>query len=290
MSWQQASSSADGDDPIDPHAFPRAAGLATFEHLTTTGSTMQRARELAADPRSLLPALVVADRQTMGRGRRGACWWQAADSLAASLVVESPDAVPPPTWSLACGVALAESLETVEPGVVARVRWPNDVDVDGRKLAGILVETAPGGRVVFGIGVNTTGSSRWAPPPLQARIVTVPDLTGRGLPRQQLLAEFLPRFFRLLAAMTVDPQAFVARYRRRCSLTGHPVTVHQESPRETRGGSPETPVGGAAAARRITGICRGIAEDGGLVLDTDDGPVHLVSGSLTDPADVWRGS
>lgn len=282
MTWRQESSSADGDDPLDPHALPPAAGLATFEHVAVTGSTMERARELAADPGSPLPALVVADRQTMGRGRRGARWWQADGSLAASLVVESTQSAPPPTWSLACGVALAESVEAVEPTVAATVRWPNDVEVAGRKLAGILVETAPFGRAVFGIGVNTTGSSRDAPPPLDARVVTIPDLTGRGLPRQRLLAEFLPRFLRLLGEMKENPRAFVPRYRLRCSLTGHPVTVHQEDPSDSQGAS--------RASRRLTGICRGIAEDGGLLLETAAGPVHLVSGSLTDPADVWRGT
>ncbi|MFM8891665.1 MAG: biotin--[acetyl-CoA-carboxylase] ligase [Planctomycetia bacterium] len=282
MTWRQDSASAAGDDPLDPHALPPAAALGMFEHLAVTGSTMERARELASAPGTPLPALVVADVQTMGRGRRGARWWQADGSLAASLVVESTQSVPPPTWSLACGVALAESVEAVEPTVAATVRWPNDVEVAGRKLAGILVETAPFGRAVFGIGVNTTGASRDAPPPLDARIVTMPDLTGRSLPRQRLLAEFLPRFLRLLDAMKADPRAFVPRYRLRCSLTGHAVTVHQECPSETPGASRES--------RRITGICRGIAEDGGLLLDTVAGPVHVVSGSLTDPADVWRGT
>jgi len=262
-------------DPIDPAAVLGHGGVATFEHHAIVGSTMERARELALDASCLLPAAVVADTQSLGRGQRGARWWQAPGSLAVSVVVDvRPEAkatpAPPAVWSLACGVALAESVAAVVPAIEPMVRWPNDIEANGRKLAGILVEATPGGRAIFGIGVNTTGSCRDAPPPLDRTIATLPDLTGSPLPRERLLVEFLPRLFRLLEETLLDPEAFVARYRARCSLDGHPVTVF-------------------SGTDRLTGICRGIAADGRLVLDTPAGRVHVTSGSLTHPADVWRG-
>lgn len=247
------------------------AGLATFEHHASVASTMDRARELALDPDCPMPAAVVADTQSLGRGQRGARWWQAPGSLAVSVVVEAAvRAAPPAVWSLACGVALAESIAEVVPAVEPLVRWPNDIEADGRKLAGILVEATSGGRAIFGIGVNTTGSSRAAPPPLDRKIVTVPDLAGSPLPRERLLTDFLPRLFQLLAATALDAEAFVDRYRARCGLDGHPVTVFRGD-------------------ERLTGICRGIAVDGTLVLDTAAGRVHVASGSLTHPDHVWRG-
>lgn len=260
-------------DLIDSATLVARAGLVTFEHHAAVGSTMERARELALLPDCPLPAAVVADTQSLGRGQRGARWWQAPGSLAVSVVVDTAPAAhtaPPAVWSLACGVALAESLAAVAPAVEPLVRWPNDIEANGRKLAGILVEATPGGRAIFGIGVNTTGSCREAPPPLDRKIVTVPDLTGSPLRRERLLVDFLPRLFRLLAATVVDPEAFVAGYRSRCGLDGHPVTVYRGD-------------------ERLTGICRGIAADGTLVLDTPAGRVHVTSGSLTHPADVWRG-
>jgi len=267
----------DSPDPIDPTVLLDLAGLATFEHHAAVGSTMERARELAQDAACPLPAAVVADTQSFGRGQREARWWQAPGSLAVSVVVEATPAVqteanpmPPAVWSLACGVALAESVAAVAPAVEPLVRWPNDIEANGRKLAGILVETTPGGRAIFGIGVNTTGSCGDAPPPLDKKIVTLPDLTGRPLPRQRLLVDFLPRLFALLAATVVEPEAFVARYRALCGLDGHPVTVYR-------------------GKERLTGLCRGIAADGTLVLDTSSGRVHVTSGSLTHPADIWRG-
>jgi BirA family biotin operon repressor/biotin-[acetyl-CoA-carboxylase] ligase len=155
-------------DSLDRTAVCRAAGLAGIEILAEATSTMDRARELAAGGDVPLPVAVIAERQTAGRGRRGARWWQPPGSLATSLVIDASRVTAPgrpvsPLWSLACGVALAESIIDLEPTVEPLVRWPNDVVTGGRKLAGILVETAPGGRVIFGIGVNTTGSSAEAP-------------------------------------------------------------------------------------------------------------------------------
>lgn len=265
-------------ESLDGAAVARITGLATLEVLAEVSSTMERARELAAEPGTRLPLAVIAERQTAGRGRRGAGWWQAPGSLAMSLVVdaaavgrEASQRVTP-LWSLACGVALAESLSLLEPAVGARVRWPNDVVASGRKLAGILVETAPSGRVIFGVGVNTTGSAREAPSDLRGRVGTLPDLTGRALSRERLLGEFVPRLRSLLGETARDPGVLVERYRPLCSLVGTDVTVHRDD------------------GRRLVGICHGIDADGALVLDTAAGLVHLVSGSLTDPADVWRGA
>jgi biotin-(acetyl-CoA carboxylase) ligase len=85
-----------------------------------------------------------------------------------------------------------------------------------------------------------------------------------------LLAAFIPRLFTLLAAMEHDPSVLPARYRPLCCLTGTTVTIH-------------------VGDTRHTGLCRGIADDGQLMLDTPDGPMQFASGSLTPPADVWPG-
>ena len=260
-------------DPIDPAALVGPGCLAAFEHLAQTASTMDRAREVAADPGSTLPYAVVADRQLQGRGRRSAAWWQPPGSLAMSLVVPGGGqaaAGPPPVWSLACGVAVAETIRVLEPAVAAQVRWPNDVEVGGRKLAGILVETAGHGRVIFGIGINTTGSAAVAPAAIAGRVATLPDLTGRPLGRQRLLAELLPRLFAILADVACEAALLADRYRPLCCLTGRRVRLH-------------------VADRVHEGTCDGIAPDGRLVIDTPAGRMQFVSGSLTPPAEVWRG-
>lgn len=266
-------SPSDETDPIDPASLVRPGSLAGFERLAEAASTMDRAREVAADPTAALPFAVVADRQLRGRGRRAAAWWQPAGSLAVSVVVSSGEhpAGPPPAWSIAGGVAVAETIRTLEPAVTACVRWPNDVEVDGRKLAGILVETAGDGRVVFGIGINTTGSAADAPGPIAHRVATLPDLVARSLGRERLLADLLPRLFGLLAEMAREPARLAARYRPLCCLSGKPIRVH-------------------VADRVEEGTCGGIAPDGRLILDTPAGRRLVVSGSLTPPEEVWRGS
>jgi BirA family biotin operon repressor/biotin-[acetyl-CoA-carboxylase] ligase len=242
--------------------------------LAETASTMDVARRMAADAEPRLPLLILADRQSAGRGRRGAGWWQAPGSLAVSLVfnphVVGARSVPPATWSLACGVALAEAIRACEPAVEAVVRWPNDVEVEGRKVAGILVETVAGPGVIFGVGVNTTGTAKDAPEAIRHRVATIPDVVGRPLARQELLEAFIPRLFGLLADMEQAPAALGNRYRPLCCLTGTTVTIH---------------VGDV----RHTGICQCIADDGRLILDTPEGPMHFASGSLTPPEDVWPG-
>ena len=259
-------------DPIEEAWLRVAAGLATVEVLTEAASTMDRARQIADRADSPLPAVVIADRQTDGRGRRGAAWWQPPGSLAASLVVDGAivEGGVKPTWSLACGVALAETIRELEPTVEARVRWPNDVEVAGRKLAGILVESVVAGRVVFGVGVNTSGRSGDAPESLRQRVVTLPDVTGRIMPRRRLLAAFVPRLLELLGRLAAEPRSLSRRYRPLCSLTGSHVRVF---------------VGDTIHA----GVCRGIDDGGGLVVEADGERTVIRSGSLTPPGDEWRG-
>jgi biotin-(acetyl-CoA carboxylase) ligase len=120
------------------------------------------------------------------------------------------------------------------------------------------------------VGVNTTGRISDAPEGLRGRLVTIPDLTGQPLSRRRLLAAFIPRLLDLLAATDADPALLGRRYRPLCGLHGLHVQVF-------------------AGDRHHTGICRGIADDGGLILDGAEGPVIIHAGSLTRPGDEWRG-
>jgi BirA family biotin operon repressor/biotin-[acetyl-CoA-carboxylase] ligase len=128
-------------------------------HLRSTDSTNERARELAGlgAPHG---TLVTTSRQTAGRGRQGRSWVAPEGrALLCSLVLRDPPRLLP----LAAGVAVADVV-----GSPARVKWPNDVLVDGRKVAGILVEGRPQeGWAVVGIGLNVAVAPEQLPPELR---------------------------------------------------------------------------------------------------------------------------
>jgi BirA family biotin operon repressor/biotin-[acetyl-CoA-carboxylase] ligase len=130
---------------------------------------------------------VVADSQRAGRGRRDRRWVdEPGQSLLTSIILRPR--LLPATWpllSLAAAVAVARAVRWLA-GVEARLKWPNDVVVGGRKLAGILLEsrTGEGAVVVVGIGINV-GQHRW-PPDLEGRAISVQEASGRAIDREAL--------------------------------------------------------------------------------------------------------
>jgi BirA family transcriptional regulator, biotin operon repressor / biotin---[acetyl-CoA-carboxylase] ligase len=138
--------------------------------------------------------VVVAAEQRRGRGRLGRSWYSPpGENLYLSCVLRppvAPFALPPVT--LAAGVAVAEAAHAF--GVRARVKWPNDVVVAGRKLAGLLTEmTSRGDRidhVILGIGVNL--GRRSFPPELAAIATSLPIAGGRAATPVEFRAQLLP--------------------------------------------------------------------------------------------------
>jgi len=112
-------------------------------HVARVSSTQDVAREMTPQE---LGTVIVADAQEKGRGRRGHVWLSPRGGLYTSISLKSD-----PLLSLRVGVAVARALRQL--GIVARLKWPNDVLVAGKKIAGILIE-ASGGTAIVGIGVN----------------------------------------------------------------------------------------------------------------------------------------
>jgi BirA family transcriptional regulator, biotin operon repressor / biotin---[acetyl-CoA-carboxylase] ligase len=212
-------------------------------HLRSIGSTNQRARELAAGgaPHG---TLVTADEQTAGRGRQGRRWVAPPGrALLMSLVLRQwPRLLP-----LAAGVAVAE-----ECGPGAFIKWPNDVLVEGGKVAGILAEGRPReGWIVVGVGFNVAVRTEELP----AEIRTV--AAGLGRPPELLepsLASLLDRLERWLTASARD---ILGAVRSRDALAGREV--------RWEGGS---------------GVAAGIDPEGRLLVDTAVGRRALAAGEV----------
>jgi len=179
-------------------------------HLRETDSTNERARALA-EAGAPHGTLVTATAQTAGRGRQGRRWEAPpGTALLCSLLVRRYDAL----LSLRAGLAVAETA-----GGDALVKWPNDVLLDGRKVAGVLVEGRPqDGWAVVGIGVNVAVEPTALGPELSERAGTL------GRPRSALeptLAELLGALERWLAAPEDEA---LAALRARDALLDQPVS------------------------------------------------------------------
>lgn len=233
-----------------------------LEVVEQTGSTNADLIARAASGEDVEGVVLVAEHQTAGRGRMGRIWSGAPRSqLTLSVGVGTRD-VPAAAWGwlpLATGVALVDAVATVI-GDQATLKWPNDVLVCDRKLAGILAEVAPTEQIiVVGIGLNVTLTLEEAGDPAAASLldfgVEAPD---RDALLSRLLSELGRRVDAWRATRGSDGQLFYD-YRSRSSTIGNPV-------RATLPGGPE-----------IVGTATSIDEQGRLMIETYGGQTAAVS-------------
>jgi BirA family biotin operon repressor/biotin-[acetyl-CoA-carboxylase] ligase len=194
------------------------------------GSTNDRILAAARDgaPEGLA---IIADRQTAGRGRLGRAWASPAGmGLYTSILLRpTPGASRAPLLTLVAGLSVSEALQAVA-GISPRLKWPNDLVVDGKKLAGILAETASAeGRVsyvVVGIGINVGHESRDLPEELRATATSLRLATGREIPRGELAAEIYNRLDEWYGEFTRGRvEQILTCGRERSAILGRPVEV-----------------------------------------------------------------
>jgi BirA family biotin operon repressor/biotin-[acetyl-CoA-carboxylase] ligase len=207
------------------------------EHHATIGSTNERARELAEEG-AAHGTLVTANEQTAGRGRQGRSWVTPPGvAIAASLILREFDELLP----LRAGLAVADVA-----GPSALVKWPNDVWIDGRKVAGILVEAR--GWAVLGIGVNVAVDVAALPPEAAAVAGTL------GRDPSELDVTLSALLSALETRLSEPKRATLEALRERDALLGK--TVRWD------GGE---------------GIGAGIDDTGGLVVELPDGTTTTLS-------------
>lgn len=232
--------------------------------LDATDSTQSEAQHLAAAgaPEG---TVVTARHQRAGRGRRGHDWWDApGQSLLASVLLRPPGPVTiAPQLSLVGGLAVADALAAAA-SVPARIRWPNDLLVDGRKVCGILAEAASDGvgagvgrlhHVILGIGVNLAQTA--FPTALVDRATSLRLITGRVFEAETVLAAVLEQIARHYGAWRLGGFAALrAAWLERSMLPGQAVRLPDGS----------------------DGVGVDVGDDGVLVARTADGRlVHIVS-------------
>ena len=242
-------------------ARPRLGPLASpILFFSSIGSTNDEAAGLAVEG-----AVVVADEQTSGRGRRGRIWLSPPRSgLYVSTVLAPARARvdqrrATSLLTLAAGVAIAEGIHA-SSGLAVDLKWPNDLYASGRKLAGILAE-AVRDVVVLGYGINLTPAAY--PPELHPRPTSIEAETGVAVDRARVLADTLVA----LAARYADLldgrfDAILGAWRERApAASGATVTWH-------------------VASRAQTGVTAGVDDDGALLVRTEHGIERIVGGEV----------
>jgi BirA family transcriptional regulator, biotin operon repressor / biotin---[acetyl-CoA-carboxylase] ligase len=223
-------------------------------HLDRTGSTNDHARELASAgaPHG---TVVVAEEQTAGRGRQGRSWVAPRGrALTLSIVVRLGDAALD-LLPLSAAVAVCETCERAAP-VHCAVKWPNDVWIEGRKVAGILIEARPQeGWAVLGIGLNVDTSEDELDEAIRDQATSLRIAAGSPAERERALEALLER---LADRLRTEPEPLLAAYRERDALHGRQIAW-------------------SASGDRLEGKAEGVDDEGNLVVFTRDGERHTLT-------------
>lgn len=208
-------------------------------------------------------AILVAEEQTAGRGRLGRSWVSSPGTALTFSVLLRPEKIPLATrgWlPLLAGVATATAVRALT-GLEASLKWPNDVLVNGRKLAGILAEAADNA-VVIGIGINVTAAPQDLPPGPGGLSPTSLLAEGIAVERDVLLIEILRSMGQWYKTLSANPDTersgLLAQYQRMSATIGREVQV------ELPGGS------------LVSGVAAGITPDGHLLLEAG-GVAHPIA-------------
>lgn len=246
----------------------RFIGKVGIAHHRLTDSTNTKAREMA---RGGAPSgtLVVAEAQSAGRGRKGRSWLAApGEGLLFSLILR-PDMEPSRATliTLMTAVSVAEALID-ETGVNARIKWPNDILVHGKKLAGILTEMSMEldavDYVVVGLGLNINTPAAAFPEEIRAIATSLMAETSAPFSRVAVLRAILSRFETHYDTLSTDgPEPMLRRWKALSDIVGRRVRVsmmHEE----------------------IEGRVTDIDADGVLLVETEAGePLRILSGDVT---------
>lgn len=197
-------------------------------HYRITDSTNTRAKELvvAGAPRG---TVITAAEQSAGRGRQGRTWTAPPDAALLYSAILRPLDERHLLLPLSVPVAVCEAAEEVEPGIECRIKWPNDVWVDGRKLAGVLIEAKPqDGWAVIGVGLNVSVETDGFPPELRDRATSLGRGSGgpmspeQGRERLALMLDALNRMLDRWVEQT--PDSILSAWRARDALHGREIS------------------------------------------------------------------
>ncbi len=206
--------------------------------LLSVDSTNNKAKELA-EAGAADGTVVFAEKQTMGKGRRGRAWsHEAGKAIAVSLILK-PDIVPEnaPKITLIMGLAVCKTLRE-QCGADAKIKWPNDIIINGKKVCGILTEMTTEDEyikyVICGAGINVGQES--FPEELERLATSVYIETGRSFLRKDIIKTLLKNFedYYMNFISNKNFMEFIEAYKKYCINIGRPIRAIYEN-KEVRG-------------------------------------------------------
>jgi BirA family biotin operon repressor/biotin-[acetyl-CoA-carboxylase] ligase len=243
-------------DRVTPRLEPGPLAWA-IHYEATCGSTQDLARE-AASAGAAEGWTVVTDLQRSGRGRQGRSWIAAAKESVLFSTVWRPAPALLSLLPLLAAVAVSDGIRAAT-GLLADIKWPNDLLLDGRKLAGILLERPPGAVVILGVGINVnTAETDLLPEATSLRVAL-----KRAVDREALFAAVLNALADARGRFAREgPAWIVPTWRSRSSMLGQQITYRQ-------------------GRRSERATAEDIEADGRLRVRRDDGRVvSLVAGEI----------
>ncbi len=183
--------------------------------LESTGSTNDAAKQLLESDQVEIPLLVITSNQTSGRGQRGNVWWSDQGSLTFSVVFDGDLIKTPGLISFAAAIAVSRAIQAENAALDPKLKWPNDIYLANRKIAGILIESfIKRGRRLFvvGIGINVNCNLLMAPPLIQRTAISLNDALHRPLEIERLLIQLLNQLQQNLHRVNPLPDELIGDY------------------------------------------------------------------------------
>lgn len=241
-------------------------GKRDIVYFTETDSTNTRAKDLAARgaPEG---TLVISERQTKGRGRKGRSWFSPSQGGIYTSLILRPSISPSeaPKITLLSAVVVAETLRSLT-GLSAIIKWPNDILINGKKIAGILTEMSTEmdsiDHIVVGLGLNVNTPS--FPDDIREKATSIFIETGKHFPRVRFIQEYLKwyeEYYEIFKRTGFEP--VIKRWKELTNIIGQRITVEMVS-------------------KKYSGEVQDIDKDGVLILKDNKGKSHRIfSGDVT---------
>ncbi len=244
----------------------RVFGKRDIIYFTETDSTNTRAKDLAVRgaPEG---TLVISERQTKGRGRKGRSWFSPSQGGIYISLILKPSISPSeaPKITLLTAVVVAEALRSLT-GLSAIIKWPNDILIDGKKVAGILTEMSTEmdtiDHIVVGLGLNVNTPD--FPDDIREKATSLFIETGKHFPRVRFIQEYLKwyeEYYEIFKRTGFEP--IIKRWKELTNIIGKRITVEMIS-------------------KKYSGEVQDIDKDGVLILKDNTGKSHrIIFGDVT---------